>query len=102
MSNIHLLVLSSDGSLRMYDVSKNAQKPERIFYFGKIPNVSHSHTGTVKKKKSRIFTPILEEFEAVSFCFGDVDDLAWGGFTVYGLMRNGDIYCISPVIPKRL
>lgn len=46
------------------------------------------------------FTPDPESFEPASCCFGS-GDLCWRPFTIYVLMRNGDIYALCPVVPSR-
>jgi len=37
--------------------------------------------------------------ETVSFTFGSGDD--WEIFTIYILMKNGDVYAICPFLPSK-
>jgi len=37
--------------------------------------------------------------ETVSFTFGNGDD--WEIFTIYVLMKNGDVYAICPFLPSK-
>ncbi|ODQ53724.1 hypothetical protein SAICODRAFT_6971 [Saitoella complicata NRRL Y-17804] len=81
-----LLVLGSDTFLRMYDLSLSCEEPEQTLRF------------MAPQPKRRGFVLEEEEVEAASMCFGDAN--GWGLTTVYALMKNGDVYAASPVVPK--
>ncbi|KAJ1929552.1 hypothetical protein IWQ60_001097, partial [Tieghemiomyces parasiticus] len=120
----HLMVLSSDGVLRMFNVMTSLDHPEQVQHFG--PDEGHPAPRTGSGKASRAgsffaFGSDLETHEAVAFCLGhrpglpDVgeathqslstavspraDRPAWAALTVYVLMRNGDIYSLAPYLP---
>ncbi|KAJ3082976.1 hypothetical protein HK102_001353 [Quaeritorhiza haematococci] len=126
--NLHLMIMSSDGCLRMYNVATNPDDPEQTFYFGDKPLTEDvdapiddadmdedlartlaTKVSLVQRRKTGVFTASYEEHEAVSFCLGAdgdgmgglQDSSGWGPFTVYGLMRSGDLYAMCPVIPNQ-
>lgn len=97
--NTSLFVLTSDGILREFDPTVDAEEPLQSFSF------------IQKKKKGNTFKMDDEDStEAVSFAFGCGNRNAtgargnsdWTPLTVYGLMRNGDIFALCPVCPSRL
>ncbi|KAF9902043.1 hypothetical protein EC991_005399 [Linnemannia zychae] len=81
----HLVVLTHDGSLRMYDVAVDINEPEQVFSF-RAEGVAAGGYG-------------LEALQAASFCFGSKYS-PWGQLAVYGLTQDGDLYMICPVMPK--
>lgn len=97
--NTSLFVLTSDGTLREFDPTVDAEEPLQSFSF------------VQKKKKANTFNMDDEEStEAVSFAFGCGSRNAtgargnsdWTPLTVYGLMRNGDLFALCPISPSRL
>ncbi|TBU46590.1 hypothetical protein BD309DRAFT_1007925 [Dichomitus squalens] len=83
-----LLVLTTDGKLREYDISEDADEPQQTLSF--VPE---------KKRGSSFLAGDGGEREAVSFALGK-GRADWGPLTVYAVMRSGDIYAISPYLPK--
>jgi len=97
--NTSLFVLTADGVLREYDPTVDAEEPVQTFSF------------TQKKKKSNTFnTDDPASSEAVSFAFGcgtrpivgARGSHDWSPFTVFGLLRGGDVFAICPVCPSRV
>ncbi|KAK9767803.1 hypothetical protein K7432_002084 [Basidiobolus ranarum] len=88
----HLMVLTKDGILRMYDIASDIEEPEQTFDFTRS-DISGVFSG------GNTFSAESDGKEAVSFCFGSPKK-DWGPFTVYVLMKNGDIYSLCPVMPK--
>ncbi|KAL1924463.1 uncharacterized protein VTP21DRAFT_4117 [Calcarisporiella thermophila] len=82
----HLMVLTNDGVLRIYDVAKNIEEPETTLRFP-----ASRRAGTFSVDSFR---------EAVSFCIGNGTQ-DWGMFTVYVLMNTGEVYSMCPVLPGR-
>ncbi|KAJ3380161.1 hypothetical protein HDU92_006150 [Lobulomyces angularis] len=84
-SKIHLMILSTDSVLRMFNISQAAYftTPEKSFDFM-----------VTERKFSGSFEKV------VSFCFG-IDDGLWGLCTVYILKENGDVLTILPVLPEK-
>ncbi|KIO30221.1 hypothetical protein M407DRAFT_20688 [Tulasnella calospora MUT 4182] len=81
-----LLVMTSDGVLREYDVSSQAEEPLQTLYF--LP----------QKSRRRGYQADRGAEQIVSFTFGKgVAD--WGPLTVYALARSGDIYAVAPFLP---
>lgn len=80
--------------MREYSVGEDTEEPSTV--------VDLNDTGvTGIASRSRGFSADDENGKtAVSFCFGDGDG-DWGKFTLYGLMRNGDIVAVCPFLPKR-
>ncbi|KAG9296023.1 hypothetical protein G9A89_011875 [Geosiphon pyriformis] len=85
----HLMVLTVDGVLRMYQLFEDPNEPEQVF---NVIKTSKSLNG---------YRCSLDDApEAASFCFGQSSNV-WGQFAIYVLMKNSDIYCFCPVIPDR-
>jgi nucleoporin NUP82 len=51
-------------------------------------------------RKRHTFSAALDEMEPASCCFGSGDQ-GWRPFTLYILMRSGDVYALSPLVPSR-
>ncbi|KAI9339924.1 hypothetical protein BDR26DRAFT_1007662 [Obelidium mucronatum] len=115
---VHLMVLTADGCLRMYDIYSDPDEPEQFAYFSdqsefmakkksvSSPSPSKSK-GNSSSKRGGIFGIDLDEREAVSFAVG-VGGVAsesqdafrgWSACTVYGLMKSGDVYALCPFVP---
>ncbi|PIL37279.1 hypothetical protein GSI_00972 [Ganoderma sinense ZZ0214-1] len=71
-----------------YDISEDADEPQQTLSF--FPE---------KKKGSSFLADDGGEREAISFALGK-GRADWGPLTVYAVMRSGDIYAISPYMPK--
>lgn len=82
-----LLVMTSDGKLREYDISLDTEEPQQVLSF--VPE---------KKTKSFVADDGSER-EVVSFVLGK-GRADWGPLTMYALMKSGDIYAICPYMPK--
>lgn len=94
LSQDHLLILSLNGIIRMFDLSKSTDEPEQTFYLCGDP------------KYKRGIVPNQTEFNAVSFCFGkqsqfinSYSNVGWSEMTIYGLLESGSIVSICPVLP---
>ncbi|KAG0769289.1 hypothetical protein G6F33_003810 [Rhizopus arrhizus] len=76
----HLVALSSDNTLRMFDISTDIDDPEQSFDLFQNNNASET---------------------AVTFSIGGTshDQNGWEPFTIYYALRNGQIYMLCPVIP---
>ncbi|KAF9585090.1 hypothetical protein BGW38_003933 [Lunasporangiospora selenospora] len=81
----HVLILTHDSLLRMYDVATDIDEPEQIYNFGSGGRVSG------------VFGPDVDD--AASFCFGSKYS-EWGQLSVYCLTHTGDIFMICPVMPE--
>ncbi|OUM64965.1 hypothetical protein PIROE2DRAFT_69154 [Piromyces sp. E2] len=98
-TNSHLVILSSDGCLRLFDVFSESKEPEQRYFIG--PQYYNEY----KEFTSSVYIPgrsisgNSEEMETVSFTFGNGDD--WEIFTIYVLMKNGDVYAICPFLPSK-
>ncbi|KAF9782863.1 hypothetical protein BJ322DRAFT_1073133 [Thelephora terrestris] len=83
-----LLVMTSDGKLREYDISIDADEPQQTISF--MP----------ERRASRSFlAQDSTEREVVSFTLGK-GAADWGPLTVYALTKSGDIYSFCPYLPK--
>ncbi|KAF8709136.1 Nuclear pore component, partial [Rhizoctonia solani] len=80
-----LLVLTSDGQLREYDVSKDPNEPQQTVEL-LVPSQS--------KLKYDASAPA----EAVSFCIGQ-GYADWSTFTVYVLTSEGELWATCPFLP---
>ncbi|KAF9204316.1 hypothetical protein BGZ49_005441 [Haplosporangium sp. Z 27] len=81
----HVLVMTHDNLLRMYDVSVDPDEPEQIFNFAEGGHTSGTYG--------------LDVDNAASFCFGSKYS-PWGQLSVYCLTQWGDIYMMCPVMPS--
>ncbi|KAJ3120909.1 hypothetical protein HK100_012604, partial [Physocladia obscura] len=130
----HLMVLTADGLLRMYDVSTDPNEPEQIVCFsdqsafGPSSALKIARSPTSKKKSSSsnggsggVFGIDIDEREAVSFSLGCGDDggdgfagklssvgdgdtsefIGWNALSVYGVMKNGDLFAFCPFVPLK-
>ncbi|KAJ3255959.1 hypothetical protein HDU77_003458 [Chytriomyces hyalinus] len=119
-----LVILTADGWLRMYNISADPDEPEQSFCFSdqstfSSPRKTRSKNSTPDKrasarssdKKRGIFGIDLDEREAISFAFGpdgissdpknEATPNGWSAFTVYGLMKSGQVLAVCPFIPLR-
>ncbi|OLL25409.1 Nucleoporin nup82 [Neolecta irregularis DAH-3] len=90
-----LLVMSSDSMLRLYDLALSYNEPEQTIDL--FP--SRYETRSLSNKKG-LFIAGEDEIEAASCTFGTGTD-DWSPFSVYIVMRNGDIYAVCPVVPSQ-
>lgn len=90
-----LTVLTSDAVVRLYDFTMHLEStfevPDQIFDLNALSGRERHRTS---------FMPDPESFEPASCCFAS-GDLSWRPFTLYILMRGGDIYALCPIVPSR-
>ncbi|KLO19835.1 hypothetical protein SCHPADRAFT_864426 [Schizopora paradoxa] len=83
-----LLVMTTDGKLREYDVSLDPDEPCKVVDF-------------VPPRKSGSFAADDDlEREVSSFTFGK-GKADWGPLTIYASMKSGDVYAMCPYLPER-
>ncbi|CAL1701451.1 unnamed protein product [Somion occarium] len=82
-----LLVMTTDGKLREYDISVDTEEPQQVLSF--VP----------EKRMNSFIAEDASEREVASFTLGK-GHADWGPLSVYALMRSGDIYAICPYMPK--
>ncbi|TCD66933.1 hypothetical protein EIP91_000711 [Steccherinum ochraceum] len=81
-----LMVMTTDGKLREYDISQDTEEPQQVLSF-------------VPEKKSKSFlAEDSAEREVASFTLGR-GKADWGPLSVYALMKSGDIYSLCPYMP---
>jgi nucleoporin NUP82 len=73
--------------IREYDVSRDAENAQQTVSF--MPQ---------QTRKTILADATERELVSFSLATGDAD---WGPLTLYGIMRNGDIYAFSPYMPVR-
>lgn len=98
-----------EPSSREFDVQRDCDEPQQEISFltDKLParrapaTKKNGGPANQPSKRRRAFgTPDEEAESAVSFAIGQgLGD--WGPMTVYGLMRNGDVWALCPFLPKR-
>ncbi|KAF9428188.1 hypothetical protein BGZ76_002025 [Entomortierella beljakovae] len=81
----HVLVLTHDSVLRMYDVATNPDEPEQVFNFTEGGHAAGAYG--------------LDIDNAASFCFGSKYS-PWGQLSVYCLTEMGDVYMMCPIMPS--
>ena len=80
-------VFNFHTSCREYDISEDADEPQQTLSF------------VSEKKGNSFLADDGGERETVSFALGK-GRADWGPLTMYAVMRSGDIYAISPYMPK--
>lgn len=88
-SDSALVILTQDSYLRLYDLTLSFEKPETTIDI--LPP-------DLRRSISRHFLGDAAEVESSSFSFGKGGD-GWSTFSVFVLMRNGDVYVVCPVLP---
>lgn len=97
-SNSHLVVLTSNGYLRLYNVVKDLVEPE-ISIRVKEENGQPDEIGNLTCSLKRISFGFFGN-EAVDFEFGQSNELnPWSIFSVFVLFKNGDLFIVSPFLP---
>ncbi|KAG0197999.1 hypothetical protein BGX28_008502 [Mortierella sp. GBA30] len=82
----HVLVMTQEGLLRMYDVAADVDEPEQVFNFGEEGRSSSTYG--------------LDVDDTASFCFGS-EHSHWGQLAVYSVTNTGDIRVMCPVLPGK-
>ncbi|TDL29694.1 hypothetical protein BD410DRAFT_817721 [Rickenella mellea] len=82
-----LLVMTSDGKMREYDISVDPEEPQQTLSF--VP----------ERKRGAFVAHDDAEREVVSFALGK-GTADWGPLTMYALMKSGDVYAICPYMPQ--
>ncbi|KAI9498516.1 hypothetical protein BDB00DRAFT_867663 [Zychaea mexicana] len=95
----HIMVLSSDSVLRMFDVSGNIDEPEQLYDLS--PSFQNSAASRRPSRGITLDDGLGMEEEAVTFTLGGKSEegSAWEPFTVYFALRNGHTYALCPVLP---
>ncbi|ORZ20684.1 hypothetical protein BCR42DRAFT_409282 [Absidia repens] len=94
----HIVVLSNDSFLRMFDVSVDTNTPEQKFNLAvsqrKQPTTTTSFGISADDEMD-------EEEEVATFTLGGPshDTSGWEPFTVYYALKNGHMYALCPVLP---
>ncbi|TPX49647.1 hypothetical protein SeMB42_g02541 [Synchytrium endobioticum] len=104
-----LMVLSSDGNLRIYDIIKDVNNPKQTI---PVLPTAPSHLSTLRPltatnryglhddddENDYMYYQDASE-ESVSMCLGH--GIGWGRYTLYVLAKSGEVYSICPVMPSR-
>ncbi|KAJ2852714.1 hypothetical protein IWW36_000071 [Coemansia brasiliensis] len=85
-NDTHLLVLQANGTIKIFDVSEDADSPEQT-----LSLFSASGAGSAGFAMSR----------AVSFCMGSSTSAGWSRVTLYVLTNTAELYSLCPVLPRR-
>lgn len=97
----HIMVLSTDNILRMFDVSGNIDEAEQTF------DLAPAHAkdkSSMEPVRGIVLDDDLDPDEdVVTFTLGgnSQDGRNWEPFTVYYALRNGHIYALCPVLPYK-
>ncbi|KAG6833726.1 hypothetical protein H0H87_001158 [Tephrocybe sp. NHM501043] len=82
-----LMVMTTDGKLREYDISVDTDEPQQILSF--IP----------ERRANSILATDNSEREVASFTLGK-GSADWGPLTIYAVTKSGDVYSICPYMPQ--
>ncbi|KAG9099424.1 hypothetical protein FRC06_005294 [Ceratobasidium sp. 370] len=80
-----LLVLTSDGQLREYDVAKDPGEPQQT-------------VDLLRPLENKLKFDVSGPAEAVSFCIGQ-GAADWSPLTVYTLTSEGEVWAVCPFLP---
>jgi Nuclear pore component len=83
LSDRHLAVLTSDSTLRLYDVNADSQHPVRTLRLHSLSEQAGA-----------------ESRACVDFCFGPIDAPGWHRFSCYFLYPSGSLYSMCPLVPR--
>ncbi|KAG6832947.1 hypothetical protein H0H92_004831 [Tricholoma furcatifolium] len=82
-----IMVMTTDGKMREYDISVDTDEPQQILSF--IP----------ERRTNSIYATDNSEREIASFTLGK-GRADWGPLTIYAVTKSGDIYSICPYMPR--
>ena len=82
---------------RLYNLAVDPREPEQTFQFSPYV-VLQEQSGSRRRSRGGFGLDAAMALEAVSFCFGQSQ--GWGKLTAYGLMSNGDVFSLCPVLPS--
>ena len=107
MSLLSLPLTPLPDSSSEFDVQCDCDEPQQELSFlsdklpSRRPASKNNGKSAASSKRRRAFgTPDEDAESAVSFAIGQgLGD--WGPMTLYGLMRNGDVWAVCPFLPKR-
>ncbi|KAI8975092.1 hypothetical protein BDF20DRAFT_876853 [Mycotypha africana] len=96
----HLVVLSNDNMLRIFDISADIDTPEQSF------DLSPAEKSSVSSNQSNVgFSVDVSDCseDAVTFSLGGAskEESGWEPFTIFYALRSGHIYALCPVLPSR-
>ncbi|KAG8722485.1 hypothetical protein FRC08_001541 [Ceratobasidium sp. 394] len=80
-----LLVLTSDGQLREYDVAKDPSEPQQT-------------VDLLRPSENKLKYDVSGPVEAVSFCLGQ-GAADWSPLTVFTLTSEGEVWAVCPFLP---
>ncbi|KAF3222555.1 hypothetical protein TWF192_003609 [Orbilia oligospora] len=87
-----VVVLTEDAMINVYEVEFNRESA----------TVEPTETLDIKQMLGidRNSSYLMDDIEPTSICFGGVGSI-WSIFTLYILMRNGEIYSLCPFLPSK-
>ncbi|KAK6501734.1 hypothetical protein TWF481_009561 [Arthrobotrys musiformis] len=87
-----VVVLTEDAMIHLYEIEFNKDDP----------TVEPTESLDVKQMLGidRNSSYLIDDIEPTSICFGGVGSI-WSIFTLYILMRNGEIYSLCPFLPSK-
>ena len=109
----HLLILSSDGVLRLFNVSQDLHDSEQSWDLSLLSSVSNG--STAGKRTRKLFTTETEQERVIqSFAFPSASSFStgsatknsaenenpWDLLTVYCVLGNGDLISLCPIMPQ--
>ncbi|KAI8078740.1 uncharacterized protein BX664DRAFT_389129 [Halteromyces radiatus] len=96
----HLMVLSGDSMLRMFDVSTNIDDPEQQF---DLTSSQRKSSSKIQQTSITVDDEMEQDEEVSTFALGGIshDSSGWEPFTVYYTLENGHMYALCPVLPSK-
>lgn len=87
-SEAHVLLLTSDSRLRLYNTTTDLSVPEQVF---------HARTATHQQGATFSLAAASSAAQLSGFAFGA--PLSWGMFSVLLLAEDGGVHVLCPVAP---
>ncbi|KAF3906361.1 hypothetical protein ABW20_dc0104274 [Dactylellina cionopaga] len=87
-----IVVLTDDAMIRVYEVEFNKEGS----FVEPSETLDLKHMLGIERTSSYL----IDDVEPASMCFGGVGSI-WSIFTLYILMKNGEIYSICPFLPSK-
>ncbi|KAM9963216.1 hypothetical protein ACTFIW_006440 [Dictyostelium discoideum] len=95
LSNIHLVILYSNNTLKIYNIQSGNEEIEQTFNLESI----HTFESLKNLKNNDIRNQTKNTKKFISFCFGSNINF-WTRFTIFLLSDSGEIFNLCPVIPN--
>lgn len=105
-----LVTITADSVVRLWEVNRENRtsfnEPSLAVDLKKLVNATSAEQDLNASKygSGKTFSPDSVELEPAAACFGgnaEVGEYPWRSMTLWIAMREGDVYALCPLLPKR-